>query len=66
MRTAAFDPRPVLSEAQLRAEYVAGLRWWTVDELAAADGVFAPLRLPQLVTALVAEGPPPGAVDVGV
>jgi hypothetical protein len=37
-----------------------------VGELAAADGVFAPRRLPQLVTGLVTEGPPPGPVDVGV
>jgi hypothetical protein len=66
VRTSAFDPRPALSEAELRAEYVAGLRWWTVGELATADGVFAPRRLPQLVTGLVTEGPPPGPVDVGV
>ncbi|HEX6417370.1 MAG TPA: NUDIX domain-containing protein [Acidimicrobiales bacterium] len=66
VRTPAFDPRPALSEAELRAEYVAALRWWTAGELAAADSVFAPRRLPQLVTALVTEGPPPGPVDVGV
>lgn len=66
VRTPAFEPRPALSEAQLRAEFVGGLRWWTVGELAAADDVFAPRRLAWFVGALVAEGPPPTAVDVGV
>lgn len=66
VHTASFDPRPALTTAQLRAENVAGLAWWTVDELAAADGVFAPRRLPELVATLVAAGPPPEAVDTGV
>lgn len=66
VRTAPFEPRPALSEAQLRAEFVAGMRWWTVDELAAAGEVFAPRRLPALVARLVAEGPPPAPIDTGV
>ena len=66
VRTTSFEPRPALSPAQLRAENVTGLGWWTVDELAAAEGVFAPRRLPELVAALVADGPPPLAIDTGV
>lgn len=66
VRTAGFEPRPALTAAQLRAENVTGLAWWSIDELAAADGVFAPRRLPALVAALVADGPPPRAIDTGV
>jgi 8-oxo-dGTP diphosphatase len=66
VRTASFDPRPTLTVAQLRAENVTGLAWWTIDELAADDGVFAPRRLPELVAAVVADGPPPQAIDTGV
>ena len=36
VRTAAFDPPPALTWEQLRAERVHELRWWTLDELAAA------------------------------
>ncbi|HYZ99186.1 MAG TPA: NUDIX domain-containing protein [Acidimicrobiales bacterium] len=66
VRTPSFEPRPALSAAALRAENVVGLRWWTVDELAASDAVFAPRRLPGLVAALVADGLPDGVINVGV
>ncbi|HKA84606.1 MAG TPA: NUDIX domain-containing protein [Acidimicrobiales bacterium] len=66
VRTPTFEARPALTIAQLRAENVAGLAWWTIDELTAADAVFAPRRLPTLVAALVADGPSPLAVDTGV
>jgi 8-oxo-dGTP diphosphatase len=67
VRTPSFRPAPLLAPEQLRAENVAGLRWWTLDELAAAtDVVFAPRRLPALVETLLAEGPPPDPIDVGV
>jgi len=66
LRTAPFDPRPALSEAQLRREFVTGMRWWTIDELEAADAVFAPRALPALIRSLIADGPPPHPIDVGV
>lgn len=66
VRVGRFEPRPVLTAAQLRAENVVGFAWWSVDELAADGGVFAPRRLPELVAALVAEGPPREVIDTGV
>jgi ADP-ribose pyrophosphatase YjhB (NUDIX family) len=64
---AGFTPQPTLSWAQLRAEYVHELAWWTPAELVAAEGaVFAPRALPMLVADLVAHGPPPEPIDVGV
>jgi 8-oxo-dGTP pyrophosphatase MutT (NUDIX family) len=68
-RTSSFVPAPTLSWAQLRAERVHELRWWTVPELlaAGADGVsFAPRDLPALVAELVTNGPPAVPFDVGI
>jgi double-stranded uracil-DNA glycosylase len=66
VRTAAFEPAPEWSVDQLRAEGIAEQRWWTLEELERSDAIFAPRRLPELVRELVASGPPPEPVDVGV
>ncbi len=66
VRTPAFEPAPRFTVEQLAAEYVAGMRWWTPDELEASDELFAPRRLPELVAALLRDGPPGEPVDVGV
>ena len=66
VRTPAFEPSPRLSRAQLRAELVFGMRWWTEEELAAADVVFTPRRLPELLGGLLREGAPAEPIDVGV
>jgi len=66
VRTGAFDPCPALSESQLLSEFVTGMRWWTIDELETADAVFAPRSLPGLIKTLIAAGPPPHPIDVGV
>ena len=59
----AFEPAPRLD---LRLENVEELRWWTPGELLASDAEFAPRRLPALLRELLAEGPPPEPLDVGV
>ena len=66
LRTHAFEPVPRFTPQELEAEYVTGLRWWTPAELAASDEVFAPRRLPELVAALLRDGPPEEPLDVGV
>ena len=66
VRTHRFEPVPRFTPEQLAAEYVTGLRWWTVAELAASEELFAPRRLPELVAALVRDGPPGEPIDVGV
>ena len=66
VRTPAFEPEPRFTPEQLAAEYVTGIRWWTQEELAASDELFAPRRLPELVAALLRDGPPGEPVDVGV
>jgi len=63
VRVDAHEPAPAVD---LAAEWVAGLRWWTLDELDAANVELAPKRLPELVRALLRDGPPAEAVDAGV
>ncbi|HYY02949.1 MAG TPA: NUDIX domain-containing protein [Gaiellaceae bacterium] len=41
-------------------------RWWSADEIARSDELFAPARLAELLRDLAANGPPPVPVDVGI
>ena len=67
VRTPAFTPEPRHSWEQLNAEYVFELRWWALRELEeATETAFAPRRLPELVRALLHDGPPLEPIDVGV
>jgi hypothetical protein len=66
VRTPAFEPAPRFTAEELRAEYVTAMRWWSLRELEAGEDVFAPRRLPELVAALLRDGPPGEPVDVGV
>jgi ADP-ribose pyrophosphatase YjhB (NUDIX family) len=63
----AFDVRPRMGWERLRAEGVAEIRWWTLDELLDASRVeFAPRGLPALLQTLLRDGPPDVPIDVGV
>jgi 8-oxo-dGTP pyrophosphatase MutT (NUDIX family) len=66
-----FEPRPHLSVQELLAEYVDAMRWWTFDELMAAQAaydkgdaddpgyaVLSPRRLGHLVLDLLTAGRP--------
>lgn len=66
LRVPAFDPVPALTWAELNAEYVTAVRWWTQAELEATVAEFAPRRLPELVRELIRHGPPAEPLDVGV
>jgi len=66
VRTPAFEPRPRLSRAELRAEGVTALRWWSAGELEAAEAVFTPRRLPELLRNLLDDEAPSEPIDVGV
>lgn len=66
VRTPAFEPAPRFTPDELAAEFVTAVRWWTQAELAAAEELFAPRRLPELVAALLRDGPPGEPVDAGV
>ncbi len=59
-----FDPEPRLTWAQLNAEFVHELRWWTIDEITASTVKFAPTELGSLIGALLRDGPPMSSIDV--
>ena len=65
IRTPAFIPRGEFSDAELAAENMVELRWWTPAEIAAADTVFAPSDIAAQVRALVAGDIPPEPVALG-
>jgi len=67
VRVPAFEPAGLLSEAELAAENVVGMRWWSAADLAAADGVrFAPRQLPSLFADLLRHGPPVEPLALGL
>ncbi|MFI7062573.1 NUDIX hydrolase [Kribbella sp. NPDC050124] len=63
VRTAHFTPEPT---PEWERELVAECRWWSVDELLAADAVFAPRELPELIRALLTDGVPAHPLPVGL
>jgi 8-oxo-dGTP diphosphatase len=60
VRVPAFTPRGSMSDAELAAENVTGLRWWTLADIVAYRGtdLFGPRNLSQLLAALLRDGPP--------
>ena len=44
----------------------ANAKWWSVQEIASSDELFAPARLAELLNELAANGPPSAPVDVGI
>ena len=61
-----FEPVPLLTREQLRAEYVTDIRWWSPEELDASEELHAPQRLPGLVAELRRAGAPAAPIDAGV
>ena len=66
VRTERFRPKPRLTWKALRAEAMTAVRWWSSEDLQAADELFAPRRLPALVRELILHGPPAEPLDVGI
>ncbi|MFE7134409.1 NUDIX hydrolase [Streptomyces sp. NPDC057638] len=67
VRTAAFTPRGTLSDDQLAAENISGLRWWHPSEIAAYTGtdLFAPRDLATPLRELLTSGVPARPVRLG-
>jgi len=53
-----WEPAPAMSPAELVAEHVHEIRWWSPEELARQDAVFAPRAMPSLIDRLGREGVP--------
>jgi G:T/U-mismatch repair DNA glycosylase/ADP-ribose pyrophosphatase YjhB (NUDIX family) len=65
VRTRAFEPAPEWTAEQLASEGIAGQRWFARTELDDPRMIFAPRRLPALLSELL-DGVPEEPVDVGV
>jgi 8-oxo-dGTP diphosphatase len=65
--SAAFRPRGTMSDAELAAENISELRWWSLPDIAAYRGpdLFAPRALAALLTALIVDGVPAEPTVVG-
>jgi double-stranded uracil-DNA glycosylase len=61
VRVDQHEPEPTVD---LGAELVAGLRWWTLEELESTTLTLAPARLPELLRDLLRNGPPAEPFDV--
>jgi 8-oxo-dGTP pyrophosphatase MutT (NUDIX family) len=72
-----FEPRPHFTDEELRAEHVVGMRWWSPQELSAAQAaydadrvddpayaVFSPRALGHLVTELLEHGRPAAPLEL--
>ena len=55
VRAARFEPRP---RVDLAAENVHGIRWFSLTELAAEQGIFSPRDLATQLARVLAEGVP--------
>ncbi len=67
VRSGAFEPRPMMTWEQLNAEHLYEVRWWTLAEVETATDVrFVPAELAVRLGALLRDGPPAAALDVGV
>ena len=75
IRVEPFEPVPQFTEAELRAEKLDGMRWWSWDEVQRAQrlfdedrrddpgyATFSPRRLGHLLADLVRDGHPPAPI----
>ncbi|MEU8550942.1 NUDIX domain-containing protein [Streptomyces roseoverticillatus] len=68
VRTSHFSPRGTLTDDQLTAENISGLKWWHPNEVDAYTGpdLFSPRDLSTPLTALITSGIPAGPVQLGL
>ena len=68
VRTQRFDPRGALSDDDLSAEHITGMRWWRHADIADYDGtdLFSPRDLATPLAALIAGDLPDTPVMLGL
>lgn len=68
VRTRSFEPRGAMSDEELAAENISGLRWWHLRVIADYDGqeLFSPRDLATPLAALLVSGAPAEAVRLGL
>lgn len=68
VRTTRFDPRGALSDDDLAAEHISGMRWWRHEDIAGYDGpdLFSPRDIATPLAALIAGDIPGTPVMLGL
>src|SRR3954451_20508609 len=68
VRTTCFDPRGALSDDDLAAEHISGLRWWRHEDIATHRGtdLFSPRDIATPLSALIAGEIPGTPVLLGL
>lgn len=68
VRTTRFDPRGELSDDELAAEHISGMRWWRHEDIAEYDGpdLFSPRDLATPLGELIAGDVPATPVMLGL
>lgn len=68
VRTARFDPRGALSDDELAAEHISGMRWWRHAEIAGYGGtdLFSPRDIATPLAALIAGDIPATPLMLGL
>jgi 8-oxo-dGTP pyrophosphatase MutT (NUDIX family) len=64
VRTAAFDPCGSFTDAELLAENLHEIRWWTLPEITRSETAFAPRDMADEIDALLRNGPPAEPVQL--
>ena len=68
VRTSQFEPRGSLSDDDLAAENISGMRWWRLDEIADYRGpdLFSPRGLAAPLAAVIAREMPAAPIALGL
>lgn len=68
VRTKRFDPRGALSDADLAAEHISGMRWWRPTDIAEYEGtdLFSPRDMATPLSALIAGDIPSTPLTLGL
>jgi hypothetical protein len=68
VRTTRFDPRGALSDDELAAEHISGMRWWRHRDIAGYSGtdLFSPRDIATPLAALIAGDIPDTPVTLGL
>jgi 8-oxo-dGTP diphosphatase len=68
VRTTRFDPRGALSDDELAAEHISGMRWWRHRDIAEYSGtdLFSPRDIARPLAALIAGDIPDTPVMLGL
>lgn len=64
-RAQSTELAPSMTAEELRAEFLAGARWWSIDQVERGVDRFAPHDMGSLLRRLLTDGPPSVPLEIG-